>query len=112
MLLAIPVGQFYGSLIEDVVWLLVGVWLAYVRPHRIRRKVASAELSEDDARARLRKLPPTLGYAALFFGITQTYISFDKIGLFGRFETLASFIMLGIVVALIAVWLLRRRRAK
>jgi hypothetical protein len=59
MLLAIPVGQFYGGLIEDVVWLL--------------------------------------------FGITQSYISFDQIGLFGRFETIASFIMLGIVVALIAL---------
>jgi len=112
MLLAIPAGQFYGGLGEDLVWIIVGSWLIFIRPRRIRHKVTRGELNEADAEAKIRKLHPLAGYAVLFFGISQTYISLDQVGLFGRFELVAGIVMLGGSFGILAFAFWRQRRAK
>jgi hypothetical protein len=111
MLLAIPAGQFYGGLIEAVFWVIGGVWLLYAWPHRIRRKIARAELSEEDGQAKLRKFQPQWGYAVIFFGITQIFISLYQIDFFRGFETITGVLMLSVSLAIIGCWLWQRRKA-
>jgi hypothetical protein len=112
MLLVVPAGQFYGGLLEDLVWITVALWLIFIRPRSIRRKVASGELRAADADAKSRKVHPLLGYALLFFGISQTYVSFSQVGLFGRFDTLAGIVMLGATLGFLVFAYWRYRKAK
>jgi hypothetical protein len=110
MLLAIPPGQFYGGLIEALVWVLVGAWVLYVYPHRISSKVARAELSEEDAQAKLRRFSPKWGYTAILIGILQIFTSLEQIGFFRGFETITGVLMLGVSLAIITFWLWQRRK--
>jgi len=78
--LNIPVGQFIGGLIEAWLWLAVGVYLAWIRPWRLRRKVAHGDLADAEAEAKLRKAPPKFGLVLLLIGIFQTIVQLDQAG--------------------------------
>ena len=112
MHLAIPAGQFYGGLLEELVWIIVALWLIVFRPRSIRRKVARGELTEADAEAKIRKVHPLAGYAVLFFGISQTYLSFSQAGLLGRFDLLGAILMAAASIGFLAFLYLRHRKTK
>ena len=109
MLLAIPAAQFYGGLIEDIFWILLGVWLLYGWPNRVHRQIARGKLTEEAGEAKLRKFSPQWGYAAIFFGISQTYVTLGQIGFFGRFDVVAGILVLALGLAMLVFWLWRRR---
>ena len=109
MLLAIPAGQFYGGLIEDILWILLGIWLLYGWPRRIRRKVARGELSQEAGENKLRKFSQW-GYVAVFVGIAETYVSLNQVGFFRGFEVMSGVFLLVMSLLILAFWLRQRRR--
>ena len=54
MLASIPIGQFVGSMIEHVLLLGGGVYVAWWRPYRIRMEVARKKLTPAESEANLK----------------------------------------------------------
>ncbi|SRR5216684_1892852 len=108
--LSIPPGQFYGDLIDDLFWVIVGAWLPYLRPQRIRRKVDRGEITNEDGETELRKLPPKVGYVLIIVGIGQMVIQLEQIGFFGE-SKLPVVLTLGISLGLVAFWMWQRRKS-
>ena len=74
MISAFSLGGFIGQNVEIVLLLSGGAYLAWVRPLRIRRQAARNQLSETEARTRLRKFKPIVGYCLFFAGVGQVII--------------------------------------
>jgi hypothetical protein len=110
MLLVIPAGQFYGALIEDILWILLGIWLLYGWPRRIRRKVARGQLSREAAENKLRTFSPKWGYLALFVGIAETCVSLNQVKFFRGIEVISGVFLLVVSLLILAFWLRQRRR--
>jgi hypothetical protein len=73
----IPTGQLIGACVEYAFWFGVGSYLAWFRPRRLRQAVESGRISEEQSRAKLKKLSPLLGYlvmvAAIAFALSQFF---------------------------------------
>jgi protein-S-isoprenylcysteine O-methyltransferase Ste14 len=80
MALNIPVGQFVGGLVEACLWLTIGIYLAWIRPWRLRRTVARERLDDEEIEAKLRKAPPKLGFVLLLIGVFQIITQLDQAG--------------------------------
>src|ERR1700738_1504496 len=97
---SIPPGQFYGELIDALFWFIVGAWLLYVWPHPIRRNIDRDELTNEEGEAKLRRLPPKLGYVLIIFGIGQILLELQQVGFFGE-SKLPALLMFGISLGLV-----------
>jgi hypothetical protein len=53
IILSIPRGQFIGSSIENVLFILGGAYTLWIWPRLARRDVASGKISDADAQAKL-----------------------------------------------------------
>jgi len=65
----VPTGQLVGGLIEYAIWFAVGAYFAWFRPRRIRKAVEAGKISEEESRARLKKISPLLGYLVMLLAI-------------------------------------------
>jgi hypothetical protein len=75
IILFIPRGQFIGSSIENVLFILGGAYTLWIWPRLVRRDVASGKISEVDAQAKLKRFSPKWGY--VFFVIALIHIIID-----------------------------------
>lgn len=75
IILSIPRGQFIGSSIENLLFILGGAYTLWVWPRLVRRDVASGKISEADAQAKLKRFSPKWGY--VFFAIALIHIIID-----------------------------------
>jgi hypothetical protein len=80
MALNIPVGQFVGSLVEACLWLTVGIYLAWIRPWRLRRTAAREGLDDEEIGAKMKKAPPKLGFVLLLIGVFRIIMQLDQAG--------------------------------
>ena len=55
---AIPLSQFVGDLMWSVLLLVVGAYLLWLSPYRVRRQLQSGKLTEAEAEEKLRKSRP------------------------------------------------------
>ncbi|MGH8102789.1 MAG: hypothetical protein ACREIW_15945 [Chthoniobacterales bacterium] len=69
MLATILRGQFVGSNIEHVVFLLGGAYIAFLWPRRVERQVASEKITRKEGDARLKKLRPWFGYLLIAWSV-------------------------------------------
>lgn len=69
MLATIGTGQFIGECVEALVWVGVGIYVAWFRPCNIRREIAAGQITEEQGLARLKKFNPRLGYLIIIFGL-------------------------------------------
>lgn len=66
-----PRGQLIGSCIENCIWVLVGFYIVFAWPRRVRRQVASGKLTEEAAQTRLKKFRPQFGYLLVVLGLVR-----------------------------------------
>jgi len=69
MLSIIPTGQFVGSTIEHVFFLFGGVYLLLLWPKQVKRQVASGEISQGAADAKLKKVRPWFGWFLIAWSV-------------------------------------------
>ena len=62
MLSTIPVGQFIGSSIEHVIFLLAGAYMVFLWPRQVEGQVARANITREEGDAMLKKVRPWFGY--------------------------------------------------
>jgi len=75
IILSIPRGQFIGSSIENVLFILGGAYALWIWPRLVRRDVESGKISEAAAEAKLKRFSPKWGY--VFFAIAVIHIIVD-----------------------------------
>jgi nicotinamide riboside transporter PnuC len=100
-------GILYGELIELLFFALAGVWLLYAWPRAVRRQIERKEISEEDGKARLRKLPPKHGYLLMIMGLGLTFADLWQKGFFG-YSKLLALVPGAISVGLFIFWLRHR----
>ena len=69
MLATIPTGQFVGSTIEHLFFLLGGLYLTFLWPRQVERQVASAKITRDQADAKLKKVRPWIGWFLIAWSV-------------------------------------------
>jgi hypothetical protein len=69
MLATIPTGQFVGSTIEHVFFLLAGLYLTFLWPRQVERQVARAKITREEGDSRLKKLRPWFGYFLIAWSV-------------------------------------------
>jgi len=96
----------YGDLISAAFWIIGGLLLRYAWPRSVHKKIACGKLSEEEGRARLRKLHPKAGYVSILLGACLTCTSLFEFGLFKGFEHIIGILMIAFSVSLIAfvIW--------
>jgi hypothetical protein len=80
-------------------------------PRGIRQLVARGKLSEEDAQAKLRMLPPKSGYMLFLLAIALIFMSLFQNGFFQGIETVVSVFVLAFSLALLAFALWQIRKA-
>jgi len=102
-----PAGQFWGGLIEHLLWVLAGSWVLYGWPRSVNRKLQRGQLTEDQAQERLRKLRPQLGYIIMLVGIGLMFMDLWQVGMLG-YSKLLALVPAGIAIGVFIFWLRRR----
>jgi hypothetical protein len=69
MICTIPTGQFVGSTIEHLLFLLGGVCLLPLWPKQVKRQVASGKISQEAADAKLKKVRPWIGWFLIAWSV-------------------------------------------
>jgi hypothetical protein len=69
ILLSIPRGQFIGSSIENILFILGGVYVIWLWPRRLRHRVEAGKTSNTKAQAQLKKFNPKWGYVFVVVGV-------------------------------------------
>jgi|ERR1700736_1983360 hypothetical protein len=101
----------YGDLFSAALCVFMGIWQLYIWPRGIRRLVVRGKLSEEDAQARLRMLPPKSGYILFLLAIALTGMWLFQNAFFRGMETVVGVLVLAFSLGLIAFALWRIRKA-
>jgi hypothetical protein len=105
--IAIPYGQLSGEAITDVILLLIGVWLLWLWPRSVHRKIERGELSEEAGETALRKIPPKQGYLIMIVAIGLMFMKLWQVGFFG-YSKLLALVPATFSVGLFILWLRHR----
>lgn len=69
MSIEIARAQFIGDIIGQVLLICVGIYVAWIRPSRIRSAVTRGQLTTAEAEGKAKAIRPWLGYLVLAYGI-------------------------------------------
>ena len=65
----IPIGQQIGGSIWNLFLIALGVNLVWLWPNKLQSQVQAGKLSEAQAKEKLKKFSPRLGYLVIIVGI-------------------------------------------
>lgn len=74
MFASIPLSQLIGGLIWNGLMFVAGAYLLWIWPLQVRRQVQSGKLTETEAKEKLRKTNPRLGYLAFLVALGGTIL--------------------------------------
>jgi hypothetical protein len=72
----IPQGQWIGGLIENSVWLGVGIYLTWFYSKRLDKQVVTGKLTPEEAANRKKTLGKYIGPLVMVLGILKIFSSF------------------------------------
>ena len=104
----IPYGELWSEAITDVILLLVGVWLLWMWPRSVRRKIERRDISQEVGETALRRIPSKQWYLIMILAIGLMFAELWKVGFFGYSRLVAS-VPATFSVGLFLFWLRRRR---